>query len=132
MHGTLPEIPVAAVNRLTPDPVPIESYGALIRILRQRVAELNTTFSTIDQVAGLASNYLAKLIAPQPMKAMSAFTLLLIVHALGCRLQLVPDDVALAKLRQRSDWQTWRRPGERYRANRHKPRRGRRRSRAAV
>ena len=94
---------------------PIESYDELVRSLRNRVAEVNTTFAGLDLLAGLPSNYASKLLAEQPIKGMSAFTLMCLVNALGLRLLLVPDADALAKLRLRSDWVEFRRPGPRYR-----------------
>jgi hypothetical protein len=102
--------------------VSIKTYNDLIKALRSRTAEVNTTFCGIDAVAGLPSNYTAKLLAAQPIKKMSVFTMLCIADALGLRLLLAPDPDALARLRERSDWTVLRRRGPQFRANRHKRR----------
>src|SRR5262249_37143995 len=97
----------------------IESYDELVQALRRRVAEVNTTFAGLDLLAGLPQNYASKLLAPEPIRGMSAFTLMCLVNALGLRLLLAPDADALAKLKQRSDWIESSRPGPRYRPRKH-------------
>jgi hypothetical protein len=101
---------------------PIESYDDLVQALRSRVAEVNTTFAGLDLLAGLPSNYASKLLAEQPIRGMTAFTLMCLINALGLRLLLVPDADALAKLRLRSDWAPMVRPGPRYRPRKSRPR----------
>jgi len=94
---------------------PITNYAELVQALLKRVDEAGTTFSGLDVVAGLPDRHAAAVLAPLGRKCVNAAHLLFIIQALGLKLQLVPDDEALARLRQRSDWHELRRSGPRYR-----------------
>jgi hypothetical protein len=67
---------------------PIETYSDLITALR----DIDCTLETVDTVAGFTSRYSSKLIGPNRIRNMSAFTLLNLCGALGLRLTLSRDD----------------------------------------
>jgi hypothetical protein len=75
----------------------IRSYQDLHEALRQRVASLDTTFSSLDELAGTADRYCAKLFSPIPMKALGQHSMGPVLIALGCKLLLVLDEEAIQK-----------------------------------
>jgi hypothetical protein len=94
----------------------VTDYNGLIAALRARMAELNTTFAAVDHVAGFNQSYASKVLAPSQIKTIGKKTLPLILGALGVRLQLVVDEVALVKIRRRlteSKWPAGRRAAHR-------------------
>lgn len=95
---------------------PIETYADLIAALRARLDEAGNTMANVDAIAGLPDRLCAALLAPDARKVMSGYHLIWIAASLGLRLMLVPDDEALAKLRQRDDWCPMTRTGPRYRS----------------
>jgi hypothetical protein len=94
---------------------PIEDHHALVQALRDRIVELGITYSTVDEIAGLASRYAAKLLCQPSMKHVSTLLLFPILASLGLRMKLEPDDRAIEKLSKRSDWYLMVRPGPRFR-----------------
>jgi hypothetical protein len=73
----------------------------LCRVIRERCAELQITFSTLDEVALLPDGYSSKLLAPIPTKHMGALTMWSILGTLGYRIGLVHDEELLARFRDR-------------------------------
>jgi hypothetical protein len=49
------------------DPVLLRDYTSLLRVLRQRVADLDITHQTLDSICGLQSGYSSKLLCEPPM-----------------------------------------------------------------
>lgn len=82
-------------------PSRIRNYNDFVTALRTRADDLGATREQLDEVAGLASGYAAKLLAPgQPRKfGWKSFDAML--GALGLALIAVDDPEALAKLRGR-------------------------------
>lgn len=113
---------------------PVGDYLDLVRILRSRVAEVNSTFENIDLLAGLTPRYTGKLLCDPPIKSMGVMSLFALLGALALRIRIEPDDAALARLKARQSWTEMIRRGPRYRPTngRHgpppKPRRARRRA----
>lgn len=101
----------------------IETYEQLVQVLRNRVCELGIICDTIDKIAGLAPRYAAKLLSNEPVRHLGAVSLFPVLASLGLRLQLVPDDAAVAALSKRSDWYLMVRRGPRYRPSPAKRRR---------
>jgi hypothetical protein len=100
---------------------PIETYSDLIAALRAHVRDIDCTLETVDTVAGFTSRYSSKLIGPNPIRNMSAFTLLNLCGALGLRLTLSRDDQRLELLRKRSQWAEPQRNGRQYRLREPQP-----------
>jgi hypothetical protein len=69
------------------DAKPVDSYGALLDVLRRRMAELDLTFDRLNDIAGLADGHSAKILAPNPTKRLGSISWS-IFGALGCSLSL--------------------------------------------
>ena len=57
-------------------------YGELLNVVRERIAELNVPYETVDVIAGFPSWYTSKLLSIPPRKNMSAYSLALALSAL--------------------------------------------------
>jgi hypothetical protein len=79
----------------------VTDYDGLVLALRRRVVELNTTLGAVDDLAGLPSNYTAKLLCLHTMKCLGPISLGPILGALGLKLALVVDEDALARVHDR-------------------------------
>lgn len=77
------------------------TYDELLAALRLRIAELNVSTETIDSVAGLPERYTVKLFAPVPVKGLGRVSMGLLLGALGLKLDVVVDDAAYARVRDR-------------------------------
>jgi hypothetical protein len=113
---------------------PVDDYLALVRVLRSRVAEVNSTFANIDDLAGLTPRHTGKLLCDPPLKNLGIMSLFALLGALALRIKIEPDDAALARLRARASWTGMVRHGPRYRpmhngGHHGPPRKKRRRSR---
>lgn len=50
--------------------VMLRTEGDLVEAYRDRIRELNITYSTVDAISGLPDGYTAKLMSPKPMKGL--------------------------------------------------------------
>lgn len=85
-------------------PVIVRDQDELRAVIRQRVAELNTTFDAVNALSGLPDGYLAKLLAPVRLKKFGSQSLPLVLHALALKMvkvTLVEDLDQAAKLKTR-------------------------------
>lgn len=85
-------------------PVIVESQDELREVIRERIAEINTTFEAVNSLAGLPDNYLAKLLAPVRLRKFGSQSLPLVLHALALRMvkvTLAEDAAQAAKLKPR-------------------------------
>src|SRR5436190_22753207 len=86
-------------------PVSVGQYAELIRAIRNRMMQLEVTYETVEQIAGLQSGYLAKIIsnpdADHPKKRLGPYTMFLILGALGMRAGLYEDPEAMALVKSR-------------------------------
>lgn len=73
-------------------------YSQLLDALRKWIAELETTMETIDEVAGLPTRYVSKLLAPVPIKGIGRTSLGPILGALGLKLVVAVDQETLEKI----------------------------------
>jgi hypothetical protein len=73
----------------------------LCRVIRERCAELQITYATLDVVALLPDGYSSKLLAEHPTKHMGALTLWSVLGTLGYRIGLVHDEELLSRFRDR-------------------------------
>ncbi|MBI3700583.1 MAG: hypothetical protein HY242_09105 [Afipia sp.] len=71
-------------------------YSGLVDLLRARKESLGYTCETLDEVAGLPSGYVGKLLGPGMVKKLGHLSLGLMLDALGLRIVLV-EDPRLAK-----------------------------------
>jgi hypothetical protein len=78
-------------------------YTGLVAALRRRCDELNVTFEQVDEVAGFCDRYTSKLLAPsaRPIRKFGHVSLGVLLGALGLKLQLIEDPVALARVKDR-------------------------------
>lgn len=85
-------------------PVIVESQDELRAVIRERVAEINTTYDVVNALSGLPDGYLAKLLAPVRLKKFGSQSLPLVLHALALKMvkvTLVEDPGQAAKLKPR-------------------------------
>ena len=73
-------------------------WDGLREACRKRVAELGTTFESVDHVAGLPTRYVSKLLSPSGMKSPGLTSLGPLLGALGLRLLVVVDEEAMARI----------------------------------
>lgn len=76
----------------------VRSYSDLHAALRARADELKVARQTLDDVSGLQDGYVAKLLAPVPVRVIGRTSLGPLLGALGCMLILVEDDEMLARI----------------------------------
>jgi hypothetical protein len=67
----------------------VRSYADLHVLVRQRVADLNVSYATVDHTAGLHDGYFGKIMAK--MKHLGPQTMPLVLSALGIKLIAVID-----------------------------------------
>ena len=69
----------------------IDTDAALVSAIRARLDALNVPHSVIEALAGIPSGYLSKVCAVPPPKRMGAYTMFLILSALGLTVSLSED-----------------------------------------
>jgi hypothetical protein len=90
-----------------------DHYAAFVQLIRARIAALNVTHTTVDEIAGFPAGYTSTLLCGT--KAMSAYSLFTIARSLALSPIFAHDDAELVKLIARSDWIKMRRGGPRSR-----------------
>jgi hypothetical protein len=78
----------------------IRDYRELITALRQQVIGLNVRWETVGEIAGLPDRYLAKLLAPVPMRGIGRTSLGPLLGTIGCKLVLMRDGDLPARIRE--------------------------------
>lgn len=73
----------------------VHDYDGLVAALRARVAEFGVSAETIDDLAGIATRYTSKLLAPIPIKGLGRVSLGPMLGALGLKIIVVEDTEAL-------------------------------------
>lgn len=86
----------------------VTSYDTLIEALRRRKAMLGMTHAALDDLTGLQSGYVGKLLGPAGIKTLGPMSFDVILEALAVKLVLV-EDVEAAK-RMVSRWEKRERP----------------------
>ena len=84
----------------------IRSYADLVAALRARRLELDLSFALLDELAGLAPGYGAKVLSPAESrsnhpKLLGTMSLAAILGALGVKLVLVEDAAAMERIKPR-------------------------------
>jgi hypothetical protein len=82
-------------------------YRGLISVLRSWVCELDTSYESIDELAGWEGRYVSKLLAPSAIKGLGRTSMGAILGALGLKLHVVVDEPALEKIRRRLVQSRW-------------------------
>jgi hypothetical protein len=67
-------------------------YNGLVAGLRRRVDELGVVIGTLDEVAGLPTRYVSKMLGPRQVRRFSMQSLTPLLWTLGIRLQMVEDE----------------------------------------
>jgi hypothetical protein len=80
----------------------VRSWRDLHEALRRRAESLDISRATLDDVSGLCSGYSAKILAPTPIRSLGRISLDALLGALGCKLVLVEDGEALARVEPRA------------------------------
>jgi hypothetical protein len=70
----------------------------MVQAFRKRVEQLGTTYEAIDEVAGLPTRYVGKLLGPARMKGFGKLSLGALMGATGIKFLVVVDEEAMAKI----------------------------------
>jgi hypothetical protein len=81
--------------------VPIRSMPELLAAHRARRDELGLTHLTIDEIAGWASGYASKLLAPEPIRNLGWLSLGALHGTLGTMLLMVEDPEQIRRVESR-------------------------------
>ncbi len=79
----------------------VRNYADLLAIARARMAALDVTFETLDDVSGVHRGYSAKLLGPNPSRGLGPISFCAIMGALGLQLVAVEDREAIARIGHR-------------------------------
>jgi hypothetical protein len=83
-------------------PIEIPDYAALVAAIRQRMIDLEITFSELDHISGLQSGYSSKLICgPKTAKHFGPVSLGCVLSALALKLTVSVDHEQAARLQHR-------------------------------
>ncbi|UPJ69889.1 hypothetical protein [Bradyrhizobium sp. 187] len=85
-------------------PVVVGSEAELRALIRDRIAELGTTYGAVEAYAGLPDSYVAALMAPTRIRRFGNRSLPLLLQALAlgiARVEFVEDRARAAKVRKR-------------------------------
>jgi hypothetical protein len=77
----------------------VTDYDGMIGALRARMLELGVTNETIGAIAGFASGYVGKLLAPSRIKNLGPMSFGVMLQSLGLKLIVVEDAKTSAKMR---------------------------------
>jgi hypothetical protein len=81
----------------------VRSYEDLHSVFRQRAQELDLPRLELDRISGLSPGYSAKLLAPRPLKRLSAGTFALLLPSLGLQLRVEQDHEAMRRFTQHAE-----------------------------
>jgi hypothetical protein len=90
-----------------------EHYAQFVKLCRQRIADLNVTYDTLDAICGFPARYTAKLLCGS--STMSVYSFFTLARALALMPEFRHDDEQLAHLQRNGDWIKLRRAGARFR-----------------
>jgi hypothetical protein len=86
---------------------------------RARIAELDITYDSVDELAGFPARFTGKLLAEPPMRGLTVATMFALLGALALDPVIEPNNERLEKLRRRTEWMQTRRAGPQYRIKMH-------------
>ena len=79
----------------------VADYSSFMRVIRQRIAELDITHETLDEVSGLQSGYASKLLCDPPIRRMGPVVLFLVLQSLGLSIAITEDQLGRQLLQNR-------------------------------
>lgn len=79
----------------------VDCHDQLLAAIRKRIIEFQTTHEAIEDVAGLQSGYLAKILGKPPKKRLHPFLMLILLQALGLKTVLIHDPAFKQKMAHR-------------------------------
>lgn len=85
-------------------PVVVSTEAELRALIRDRIAELGTTYGAVEAYAGLPDSYVAALMAPTRIRRFGNRSLPLLLQALAlgiARVEFIEDRAKAAKVRKR-------------------------------
>jgi hypothetical protein len=85
----------------------VRDFPTLLAAMRARVAQLRTTYDSVDDAAFLAVGYTNRLLKRHPEKRMGPQTFGGLLLGLGCKLLLVQDDETFAKVQDKLRASRW-------------------------
>jgi len=103
------------------------NYLELIQSFRARLAELEISYETLDEIAGWTTRYGSKLLASEPSRNLGPIALDAMLGATGLKIALIEDRERLESSRRRNSRRSRRRPRRRAGAIRSLSRSSRRR-----
>jgi len=69
----------------------VRHSGVLLQLIRNRVAELQTTHASVEAVSGIQSGYLSKVTSDPPSKRIGLYMAFILLESLGLRLSVSID-----------------------------------------
>jgi len=66
----------------------VRHSGELLDAIRQRIAELETTHASVEEISGLQLGYISKITGPKPPKKVTLYIVFLLLQALGLEINL--------------------------------------------
>jgi hypothetical protein len=79
----------------------VRTTDDLREVFRRRVAELNISLDTLDEIAGLPTRYSSKVLGLQPTRRFGQISFEALLGALGLMLIAIEDAEAMARVRRR-------------------------------
>jgi hypothetical protein len=76
-------------------------YDQLLTLLRARIAELDVSGETLDEIGGLPRGYFLKLVAPRPSRGLGVRSFAEVLGALAVRCVLIEDTEQLERIKSR-------------------------------
>lgn len=78
-----------------------KTYDDLIEVYRARIAELGVTYATVDDLSGLQSGYVGKILGDGRVKALGPLSMGLLNTTLAIKFVVVEDPVTLLQMAQK-------------------------------
>jgi transcriptional regulator with XRE-family HTH domain len=92
----------------------LENSDEVVAALRKRMEYAGLSFSTVEQIAGLAEGAVGKYLSPLQVRSLTVASLLRITQVLGVKMTMIVDEALTRRMRRR-----WvQRDGKRVHANR--------------
>jgi hypothetical protein len=100
LDTTAPQLATTNGGAIVADgPVVIRSQREFLAAIRERIAHLDISRETVNEICGLPARYSNKLLSPAPIKRIGVGSLFQLARGLGCDLQLVENPEATAQIR---------------------------------
>lgn len=77
-----------------------DNYLGLVAAVRARLLELDISFETLDEIAGLPLRYASKLLSEEPLKHFGPMSFDSVIGSIGVKVAFIHDDTAMDRLRR--------------------------------